>query len=171
MCSWGTFLSQCPFKLLTGGAATAGTSWRHVSDGFESQALTNSGQTQVYNYAGRQLVQSVVSTVHFVGRTRICATIVQHRADDGQWWWHWWEWVWYLFCIFMHRHAVQHFETNRQYFAALKQIRLLILMFCINCPATVKFSAMHHVVCLHASRVQVHPFFHPTQRILIHWWT
>ena len=56
----GRYLPQCAgevhyphqrlFKLMTGGAATAGTGGRHVGHAFESQRLTNSGpkpETQV----------------------------------------------------------------------------------------------------------------------------
>ena len=49
----GRYLPQCAaevhyphqrlFKVMTGGAATAGTGWRHVSHGIESQRVTNSG--------------------------------------------------------------------------------------------------------------------------------
>ena len=61
----GRYLPQCaaeahyphqrPFKLLTGGAVTAGIGRWHVSHGFKSQPLTNAGQLQLKTMQGGSL--------------------------------------------------------------------------------------------------------------------
>ena len=90
MCRGRTLFFTAPFQIADGGAATAGTGGRHISHGFETQSVSNAGQTQVQNYAshtaasaGRPLVQSVARTVQLEGELEVVQVIeystTQHR--------------------------------------------------------------------------------------------
>ena len=113
---------------------------------------------------GGSLYILLVRIVQFAGWTRICTAIVLHSIADGKCQC-WWEWMWYLISIFMKWHAVQNFETNQQYCAVLKQIRSLMLIFCRNYPAVVKYSAIQHVVCMQSKQGPGTSFFLAKQSI------